>query len=199
MGLKQNKLLRILVVMVLVIGMFSITAFADTGSVSIVVHDISDNTDTTVATYTRAQLNDTSLFTTIGKHNYSTYTCHGTFQYYTAKGPELQEIFTKALSGSGIWLGDVGQIDIVASDDYSISIDKSDLLNATRGWYDTAHNWGGNTPAILATSYANGLNAADNVLSTSKTLRDFYGQTSPTDYTVNNFIKYIDTITLYVQ
>lgn len=199
MGLKQNKLLRILVVMVLVIGAFSITAFADTNSVSIIVHDISDNTDTTIATYTRAQLNDTNLFTTIGKHNYSTYTCHGTFQYYTAKGPELQEVFTNALSGSGISLGDVGQIDIVASDDYSASIDKADLLDSTRGWYNTNQIRGGNTPAILATSYANGLNAADNALSTSKTLRDFYGQTSATDYTVNNFIKSTETITLYVQ
>ncbi|WP_027399053.1 hypothetical protein [Anaerovorax odorimutans] len=197
MGLKNNKLLRMLVVMVLVVGMFSITAFADTDSVAIYVHDISADTDTLVATYDLTDLNDTSEFTTIAKHNYSSITCHNTYQYYTAKGPELQEIFTKALSGSGVSLNDVEDVEIIASDT-SIEISKDDLL-ASRSWYNTDHSFGGTTKAILATSYTSGLNAADNTLSTSNTLRDFYGQTSFTDYVIANFIKNTATITLYVQ
>ena len=199
MRLKSKKLTRILMVMVLAISMFSITAFADTNSVSIVLHDISDNTDTVIATYTRAQLNDTSLFTTIDKHNYSTYTCKPSYQYYTAKGPELQDVFTKALTGTGYTLTDVGQIDFVASDDYEFSTTKSVLLDTTRYWYNTNHTLGGTTPAILATSVATGLNATDSALSVSNTFRDFYGQTSATDYTALNLVKNVETITIYAQ
>jgi len=196
MGLKGKKFLRIFLVMAFVICMFSTTAFATTNSVSIYVY----GNQTPVATFTRAQLTDASLFTTIAKHNYSTVDCTvpPVYKYYTAKGPELQEVITKALTGSGYTLSDVGQIDFLASDDYLFSTTRSDLL-ANRNWYDTNQDLGGATPAILATSAANGLNVADGSLSANNTFRDFYGQEGYEDYTINNFVKNIETITLYVQ
>lgn len=145
-----------MVAMILVVGMFSMTAFAaETDSVAIVV--LSDNTNTTAATYTRAQLSNEYLFDTIDKYNYSAVTKGGAYQYYTAKGPELEEIFTKALAaltGSAITLSDVGPIDIVGFDGYKFSTTKGFLLDTTRYWYDEGLVWQDEVPAILATAVA---------------------------------------------
>lgn len=176
------------------------SAFAATNSVSIYVHDISENTDTLAATYTRAQLEDTDIFT-INKYNYSAVTCDDppAYKCYTAKGPELKEVLTKALVGSGNILSDVGDIKITSSDNYSKTIAKSILLADNRYYFEEGndqHVYA--VPAILATSYAGGADVEEGSLSSKGTLRNFYGQTYSGDYIINNFIKDIATITVYV-
>lgn len=193
MRFKNTKLMRILVVMVLVIGMFSATAFATTDSVQIYLHN--GGTDTLLATYSRTQLEN---FSTFAKHNYSSKDCYDAYFAYTAKGPELQQVLETALSGSGTSLGTIGTIKIEAAD-LSRTVNKSDLLSTARYYYNSGGTAVCTVPAILATKYAKNADVADASLSTTSSIRSFYGQSVFSEEVMNNYVKNITKITLNVQ
>ncbi|MCG9967263.1 hypothetical protein L9W92_04235 [Pelotomaculum terephthalicicum JT] len=195
MKLRSLKTLGVLLLVALSICLTSVAAFATTNSVDVYLHDISDNTDSHLATYSRSDL-ETNF--TNAKYNYSTVDCSvpPVYKYYTAKGPELEDVLENALGSS---LDNVESIKFVASDDYVVELDKSSLLDTTRYYYDSvSHSLQYAVPAILATKYANGEDVADGSLSTSNTIRNFYGQTTEDDYTINNFNKNITTIYINV-
>lgn len=179
----------------LVISLLCTSAFAAAGNVDIYVRDISDNTETPLETYSSADLN---AFSTTAVHNYSSIDCNNKYRYYTAKGPELEEVLNDALTAKGYSLNDVDQINIVASDDYSFTTTKYKLIETERHWYNTNKSYGGTTPAIIATGSAKGLNVPEASLSTTGTPRNFYGQTFVDDYVVLNYLKNVSKITVYV-
>jgi len=195
MGLKSKKILRILLVMALTVSMFGMTAFATTDSVNVYVHDISANTDTFLASYSRTQLENFSSF---AKYNYSSKDCKGKYVVSTAKGPELGEVLEDAISSSAISLDDVGDIKIVASDNYTKTLTKTALLDTTRYYYNSSGTQICEVPTILATKFASGADVADGSLSTTDSIRNYYGQANVLDYVVVNYIKNITTITIYI-
>ncbi len=188
MKMKGIKLLSILFVMSLVICLTSAAAFADTTSVTVKLND------STLDSYTSTQLNNTSIFSTTASHDYSTYDeCHDRYRYYTAYGPEMEQVFNDALTNQGQYdLDDVVSIEITASDNYSVTLSKSSLLDTTRYYYATPSSQGVAVPAIIATQYGN----LGGQLSTSGCIRNFYGQTNPDDYTILNFVQSISEINL---
>ncbi len=185
MKMKGIKLLSILFVMSLVICLTSAAAFADTTSVTVKLND------STIATYSSAQLEE---FDTTDDYDYSTYdSCRDRYRYYTAHGPEMQEVLNNALESETPDLDDVVSIEITASDNYSVTLSKSSLLDTTRYYYDASHSQVlPDVPAIIATQYGN----LGGSLSTSNCLRNFYGQTNYQDYTILNFVSSISEINL---
>ncbi len=189
MKMKSIKLLSILFVMSLVICLTSAAAFADTTSVTVKLND------SNLESYTSTQLN---AFNTTASHDYSTYDdCHSRYRYYTASGPEMEQVFNDALTNQLLYdLDDVVSIEITASDNYSVTLSKSSLLDTTRYYYPDPEDLNDpgitTVPAIIATQYGN----LGGSLSTNNCLRNFYGQTNPNDYTILNFVSSISEINL---
>lgn len=184
MRIKAAKILGILLVLSLIVCLTGATAFADTDSVTINLNG---------ATLTSYDSSDLEAFDTTDEHDYSTWDqCHSQYAYYTAYGPELEQVLTAALAGSGTTLSQVASIQITASDNYSVTLSKSNLLDTTRYYYATPTSTGVEVPAIIATQSG----ALGGTLSTTDCLRNFYGQTTSSDYTIKYFVKSISSINL---
>ena len=196
MKLRTGKIFGVLLSTALLIGVMSVSAFADTTDVDVYVHDISANTDTFLDNYTSTELN---AFTSCDIHNYSSYqSCYDTYVYYTAKGPTLESVLTAALVGSGYSLTDVGNIKFTASDNYTKTLTKTYLLGTTRYYYNADHQQVGTVPTVLGTVSADYADASEGSLSATDNIRLYFGQTSDSEYTSKYFVKSLDSITVYV-
>ncbi len=154
---------------------------------------------TPLETYTSAQL---EAFGTTDQDNYSTYKTEGggSYQYYSVYGPDLVQVLNDALANQGVYdLDDVVNItftDTGSTPYFSKTLSKSSMLDTTRYYYPSGGGAGVEVDAKIATRSANYVNADLEDLTTTNMPRDFYGQTSSTDYTAPNFVKGVDVINL---
>ncbi|MFA5383348.1 MAG: hypothetical protein WC364_01530 [Eubacteriales bacterium] len=188
MKLKGIKILGVLLIVALVVCMTCATAFAST-SVSIYLN----NNATPLATYTTTQLQNN--FTNYVK-TYSSYNCSGgTYKYYDAEGPLLEDVATAALSGSGTSFSQINHIRFYATaDGYDTGqISKSAVMN---GYYFANPSSPGVTVApVIARLYGNRGGAR----SSTNCLRNFYGQASAGEDTMSKWVKNLDKIYLYTS
>lgn len=184
MKLTGKRILGILLIMLLTIGITGI-ALASTTSVVVKLDGV------TKATYSSTQL---EAFNSTAKHTYSSYDeCHDKYKYYTAYGPELQQVLAAT---PDINLNSIASIEIKASD-LTQTLSKSSLLDTTRYYYaDPSGSPTDTVPAIIATRAASGKDVVLGSLSATDCLRDFYGQTNADDYTLLNFVKNVYEINL---
>ncbi|ACV64213.1 hypothetical protein Dtox_3494 [Desulfofarcimen acetoxidans DSM 771] len=188
------KILGVLMVLSLVLCLNSAIALANTGEVSIYL----GNNANSLATY---DTNDLEGFGTTAAYDYSSYNCKDyQYHYFTAYGPELEQVLTAALNGSGVSLSQITSVKILdigadgtegTSDDFSKTISKSDLFG-TRYYIDSNQNYVV-VPAIIATEFGD----LGGTISSTDCLRNFYGQTSATEAVMGNWVKNISKIRLY--
>jgi hypothetical protein len=126
---------------------------------------------------------------------YSSHKCCGRdpYVYYDTYGPLLEDVLANALFGSGYDTGDIVTIRFYAtSDSYdSGNIDYDDVINGL--YFADPYGPGVYTPAIIALAYGD----VGGPLSTTNCPRNFFGQQSPSDDVVADYVKNLDRIYIY--